>query len=550
MKIFLLFACASLAFISTTLAIIALVAALPGRFGLTPSMLLGLVLAIIPAGIVTHKTVVLLRRRSVRLLWTSMIALLAWAVAQAAIAAAAIALTRPSVVDLLESAESLSDAAIGPFAPLEDWVHRQIVARKHAPTKPKHLIRFRITSAMWNANKNRAEPTPKAVIKKIQKAFELWASATDADLAFEYDGMAGRSYDDAGQIPEDGELYVVLNGEQPFGNLEAGKGGFVGSLPDQYKKGFVFLNLKAGLYPLRFETLLHEIGHAIGISRHSASIESIMSCGSKAWGDEFLAFSEQDRLDLAQVWNPSKNYSISGQVESSEALKFADIFAVDIVTGRTYSASSDSEGRFVIPIGHAGRYRVMVKALEGAAFERPVAQCPSWYVRPGESTNDPKGGSVLALSDADRRIEGISIRLLDQPVAFNFYWSRTYGTRDGSDFVPSFLRRGRPVRFNLIYNGGDILSVEPYGERPDIELKDLEKVESNGTFMVTVTALPSAAQGHRLIVAKGRTGPIQAGLVGIHVIGRRLPSRIGSSDEEQLAKDEGYSELDPYYWYR
>ena len=408
------------------------------------------------------------------------------------------------------------------------------------------IIPYKITLQMWNAEVQKSVSTPQAIIDKIHAVLQLWQSVPEANLQFRYAGLAGASYSSRDELPNDGTLYYVLNGNHQFGNMVAGAGGYSGSIPDDYQKGYVFLNTKAGLYTMKFKTLIHETGHALGISGHSVNIASIMSCGTPSWsGHEFLTFAEQDRANLAYVWDSSAVSTISGTVFTTKR-KFVFVHAVDIVNGRTFSSMTNHKGQFVIPISSPGKYRVFAKGFESSAFDKPVAQSPSWYVSPQQSTNDPAAGKVFTLATPASHVKDLQIAMLEQPVSFNFFWSLTVPTSSEpvATFVPSFLRPGHAVRFKMIYNGGHIQRIEPYGRQPDYEVSAFDP----NSGMITISAHPDAPPGHRLLIARGNTGPVQAGLVGLHIIRSELPGYISAKIEEQIAGQVDFAGLNPDYW--
>lgn len=435
---------------------------------------------------------------------------------------------------------------------------RKEAENKSSPTKrPKtprlttdkenaRVIPYKVTSRMWNAEVQKSVPTPQTVIDKIGAVLRLWQSVPEANLRFRYAGPAGSSYSSREELPEDGALYYVLNGDRKFGRMVAGAGGYSGTIPENYRKGYVFLNTKAGLYTMKFKTLIHETGHALGISQHSVTIASIMSCGTPSWsGHEFLTFSAQDRLDLAYAWNPSGVSTISGTV-STTGRKFVFVHAANIVNGRTFSSMTNHKGGFTIPAS-PGKYRIFAKGYESSAFDKPVAQSPSWYVSQEKSTNDPTQGKVFSLVGPAARVEGLRLVMLEQPVPFNFFWSLTIPTSRSEPvgaFVPSFLRPSHAVRFKLIHNGGNIRRIEPYGGQPDYEVNAFDPHSG----MITIQAHPNATPGHRLLIARGNAGTVQAGLVGLHIVGPELPGYVPAKIEEQIAGQVDFAGLDPNFW--
>ena len=111
-------------------------------------------------------------------------------------------------------------------------------------------------------------------------------------------------------------------------------------------------------------------------------------------------------------------------------------------------------------------------------------------------------------------------------------------------FVPSFLRPGHAVRFKLIYNGGTIQRIEPYGQQPDYEVSAFDP----NSGMITIKAHQHATPGHRLLIARGHSGPVQAGLVGLHIIRSELPGYVSAKIEEQIAGQVDFTGLNPNFW--
>jgi hypothetical protein len=102
------------------------------------------------------------------------------------------------------------------------------------------IIPYKITSRMWHADLRKSVPTPQAVIDKIHAVLGLWQSVPEANLQFRYAGLAGKSYSSRDELPNDGTLYYILNGNHPFGNMVAGAGGYSGTIPADYQKGYVY----------------------------------------------------------------------------------------------------------------------------------------------------------------------------------------------------------------------------------------------------------------------------------------------------------------------
>ncbi len=422
------------------------------------------------------------------------------------------------------------------------------------------IIPYKITSMMWNSFEGKAVPTPQPIIDKIGKAFELWGSVTEANIKFQYDGLAAEQYDSISDIPEDGKIYIVLNSNFNFNSGEAGGGNYIGTIPTDYKKGFVFLNTKKGLYTLNYKTVTHEIGHTLGLP-HTPTTSTVMTCGTPTWSDyQMFTLAEMDRTSLIDKWAQDKTYSISGKVEQSKNY-WPFVFAVDIVNGHTYSTIVNNEGKFRIPLLKTGKYRLMIKGYERSAYQNPVTVSPSWYISNSESTNDPYAGTVIEIDNVHKKVSDINIKLIEQPVTFNLF--HTFGKGIPFEFNHAFLRPGYSGEFviQFIPPNVNIVSVEPYGSNPDITLTGLKKDKYNN-YQVTVVVSPNAiVQGDRMIITKSDSGPIQAGLVGISIIGNQYPSYVswppgfsfvtGSTNDliqYEINKPYDFSTLNPTYW--
>lgn len=465
-----------------------------------------------------------------------------------------------------------------PVAPVQTVVAVKMddqlpVAPRPVISPDARIIGYKITSMMYDSVQQKAIPTPQPIIDKIHKAFELWESDSNIKIGFRYDGLAADHYDSRDEIPSDGRIYVVLNAvNQSVDPGAAGVGGYVGTIPGGYQKGYAFIETRKGLYTATLKDIVHEIGHAIGLD-HTPTNSSIMSCGTATWGDrEVLALTELDRVYLTKLWAPDAStrlYSISGKVTTNTSNATSFVFAVNTVNGHTYSNLSNSLGDYTIPIFSPGQYRVFAKGYEASAFDAPVSVSPSWYVSAGVSTNDPYGGATFPVDSAHRNTTNINVTMIQQPVPFNLFWTvDTNGPTGPYIFNHAFLKKGSSGEILLEFlKGKPVSSVQAYGSSPDYSLTNLHTTtlvpggESIPAF--TVSATSNAEAGDRLVIARGPSGNIQAGLIGINIIGTKDPSFIsndlpygdpnfslGESGwvKRQIEKNFNFSWLDATYW--
>ena len=393
------------------------------------------------------------------------------------------------------------------------------------------MIGYQISGTLWDPSKSREIPTPKTLIAKIDKVFELWGSVSEADVQFRNEGLSSNHITKMSDIPNDGKIHIIVSGVDEGGTSVSGVGSFEGTIPSNYKSGSLVINTKRGLYTLKFETLIHEIGHALGL-HHSASLASVMTCGTPAWGDnEFFSLSEQDRFDFARLWNPQfvEFYTLSGKVTSQEKNAHFDVIAVNTKQGHVYSTETNGDGVFSIYISKSGTYKLFAKGLEGPAFDVPVAVLPTWYTTSGSNSNDPQMGSVLEVDGNHKQITNIAIKMIESPVPFNLHWGMTDSP---TVFNQAFLHVGDKGTFVLPYSGHAIKTVTSFGSSPDYKVSFIG-TDSYGRAQVEVEAFSNAEEGERLIIARGQGPEIEAGIVGIHIRKHSLPSFIPGSLRDQ-----------------
>ena len=380
------------------------------------------------------------------------------------------------------------------------------------PAAAAETVCYKVTSKMWDASSGKAVTTSPEVLARIRRAFRLWEVASGGALKFRDGGFSAPAYDGLSQIPYDGCVHAVLYGERNF-HGELAHGGFNGTIPGEYKRGYFFINRTD--HALDSSTLIHEIGHSLGL-QHSGTPASVMLSGPREWGrGEPRRLSEQDCADLRALWAPGSPglYSISGTINTTREYPTAFVFAVNARNGRTYSTRADPRGRFSIAIMEPGEYHVAAKAAEVSTDLLPAARTgisAGWYVSDDVSNELAGRAAVLKLSKASPAIRGMKLKTIDKISPFPL--TRAVVRRGGS---LSSLKPGDEAVLEFPEAVG-IVSFEPYGSHPDYSLEPVPGPGGRGmNFKLKIS--PGAEPGEHLVVTRGRDGRAVIGLVGINI---------------------------------
>ncbi|MGE0632462.1 MAG: matrixin family metalloprotease [Pseudobdellovibrionaceae bacterium] len=328
------------------------------------------------------------------------------------------------------------------------WLPNEV----ESPSKVKSKkIQVKISDTIWDESSQSLVATPAWLIQKVENSFLIWESIPETTFYFE---MAG-TYDATATRPTGtvGAPLITLDftkeGETEFPGGIGGHATFNeapdnSAIPSSYSGGHVAINMTQ-YYSNDFQTnlyyhntlyriLVHEVGHALGLY-HSATNSSVMTCGTSAIGDtnDFLFLSEQDKADMTYQWNPSNanSYSISGTVEFGSHVGAMMVYAVDVITGKTYSTLATSES-YTIAIRSPGTYVVVAKNDDHTASYTNVFR-PTWYQEnQSAGTLVPSEATEITVNSSNKHVTGIDVAPQSGAGLFNLFLAflPTLGTAD------------------------------------------------------------------------------------------------------------------------
>jgi hypothetical protein len=382
----------------------------------------------------------------------------------------------------------------------------------------RRIITYKVTSKMWGSEGQGLE-TSNEVLERIHKAFSLWEEASLGSLDLVYAGFSQPSYDSRAQVPYDGSIHLVLYGRNNF-HGERGNANYRGTIPKEYKRGTIFLDKDPNALTVR--VIAHEIGHALGIA-HGASSASIMFSGPWArTGYVVDKLTEQDSANLRALWSPDSTglYTIAGEVQTLHYHKMAFVFAVDVISGHTYSTRSDHNGKFTLALLKPGNYFLVAKAVEVSQdikaldTQKFIPQSPGWYVRNGLSSPDYSRATALKLTVDDPDIENINLKMIDKSAPFRLTRAQAVTGSNGL----GILSPGDKITLAL-HQVRNLSKVSGFGKSPDYYFQPVIRSADGGT-QVTLVTDAGATEGERLVLVRDRNGRSNIGLIGIY-LGRK-----------------------------
>lgn len=479
-----------------------------------------------------------------------------------------------------------------------------VSADPNASGKPGALvIPFKISKSMnsyigdrhasWPTSMGPPMCTPLDMKEKINKILQMFGSDPNYNVRFVYMG----TFDTAkyrSQIPKDGTLYInlthgALSDPTPDSDLIMGNTGgpldnwgtpnsrsnSTGSWPASYPGGLVTI----GPMSYDYVTMIHEIGHAAGLF-HAPPGTTIMNNGFGVQhadvNAEYLAYGEQDRVNLAAT-RPVAGYvpmKISGQVTSSPAIIPPDgyggvdriyVYAVDVVSGRTYFASAyETNGnntgiwKFTVEVGAAGTYKVFATTSFLNSAQSATSWTASWSTGTTSSTKNPASASSFTLSTGSPTVSGLSIPMIYEATPF---YLNVLGQRPEnmtpSTAHPAFLLPNDSMGVTLVMspvvsnmNNSPVVSLETFGSSPDVTISGFQKdTELPNTYYFNVNVGGSAPSGPRLVVARAASGNAVYGLIGIEVLpaGASKPTPIPLFLQNQMNGEFDFTTLNPTY---
>lgn len=403
---------------------------------------------------------------------------------------------------------------------------------------------YKISAEMWYPPQNSFIKTPAAVLSKIRKAFEVYETVDQAHLKFEDRGLDEMHFRNRADIPKDGLIHIVLHESEDELDAISGDiafGGYDGSIPQNYENGFVFVGIEKGLFVLSMKTLIHEIGHALGLE-HAPSLSQFMNCGTSAWGDrDYYGLSQGDALQLIDRWNPaSLIYALSGTVrQTSFSDGFAMAVAVDEEMGRYYADLTDKDGKFRILISERGQYHLIAMPLPARSFDPYFPQRTSWYVKDDVSSVVPDTAKIFRLGD-QKKYENLSLVLQNESAGLALQWGGSlYGPENE---IPAFLKPGHVGYDSMewITNDDEIQSAAVYGKNPDVQIEEATLHGNQKAYSrIRVKAAEHALPGDRLVLVKSKKGIYQTVLMGIQVTDMNFAEVSEfNADENKMIQDQ------------